>query len=124
MTTPVAFLLDEHVPLAVRNAVVAIEPAIRVRLIGTDPDIPPKRTNDPGLLAFAEDNGFAVVTFDKTTMPGHVADHLAAGHHTWGVFLFPNGRLLSAGEIARELVMIWAASDRSEWVDRIEFLPY
>lgn len=123
MTEPVAFLLDEHLLLAVRNAVVAIEPAIRVRLIGTDPDIPPKRTADPGLLGFAEDNGFAVVTFDKTTMPGHAADHLAAGRHTWGVFVFADGNNLSAGRIAAELVTIWGASKPDEWIDQIVFLP-
>ncbi len=30
-------------------------------------------------------------------MTGHVTDHLSAGRHTWGVFIFPNGNELSAG---------------------------
>lgn len=124
MTLPVAFLLDEHVPLAVRNAVRAIQPPIRVRLIGVDADVPAKRAPDPAVLEFAEDNGYAVVTFDKETMPVHEQAHLAAGRHTWGVFLFPNGRRLSAGRIADELVLIWGTSHRDEWVDRFEFLPF
>ena len=58
-------------------------------------------------------------------MPDHVANHLAAGRHTWGVFLFPKGNYLSAGRIAEELVLVWAASQREdEWVDRIQPLPY
>lgn len=123
MTDRVAFLLDEHVPLAVRNAVAVAEPAVRVRLIGTDPDIPPKRTIDPGLLAFAEENGFALVTFDKKTMRVHEKAHLAAGRHTWGVFVDPDGFSRSAGQIAGELLMIWGASSRDEWVDQYKYLP-
>ena len=124
MSVAVAFLLDEHVPASVVGALAGIEPAIRVRLVGQDDDVPPKRTPDPQLLTFAEDNGFALVTFDNETMPDHVAAHLAAGRHTWGVFIFPNGNDLSAGRIADQLVMIWAASERDEWIDRYEYLPF
>ncbi len=124
MTAAVAFLLDEHVPLSERNAIIAIEPTVRVKLIGWDSDIPPKETPDPGLLAFAEDNGFALVTFDKRTMATHEAAHLAAGRHTYGVFVFPNGQHMSAGGIAEALILVWATSHRDEWVDRFEYLPY
>ena len=120
----VAYLLDEHIDPAVLETVSRIEPAIRIRLVGWDADAPPKRTSDPDLLAFAEKEQMAIVTFDKTTMPGHTANHLAAGHHTWGVFIFANGNNLGPGRIAEELVLVWATSQQDEWVDRIEFLPY
>ncbi len=57
MTAPVAFLLDENVPVAARNAIVAIEPTIQLGLVGWDADFPPKRTPDPALLVFAKENG-------------------------------------------------------------------
>jgi len=119
----VAFLLDEHVPVAVGNAVLGLRPAAVVRVVGTHPDVPPKRTPDPVLLNFAEDEGYAVVTFDKDTMPGHAAAHVTAGRHTRGVFVFPNGNNLNAGLIASELVMIWEASEAEEWTDETVFLP-
>ena len=120
----VRYLLDEQIPAPVREALTAAEPAIDFRQVGVSPDAPPKGTLDPDALLFAEQEGFALVTFDKRTMPGHAADHLAAGHHTCGVFLFPNGNYLSAGRVAEELVLVWATSQQDEWVDRIEKLPY
>jgi len=73
---------------------------------------------------FAEANGFALVSFDKKTMPGHILDHLAVGHHTCGVFLFPNGNQLSPGRVADELILVWATSDADEFIDQIVYLPY
>jgi hypothetical protein len=56
-------------------------------------------------------------------MPGHIGDHLASGKHTLGVFIFPDGNLLSPGRIADELIIVWVASQAEEWIDRIEYLP-
>jgi hypothetical protein len=120
----VTYLLDEHMNPAVLDTLHRIEPAIRSKLVGWDDDVPPKQTPDPALLTFAELEQMAIVTFDKTTMPGHIADHLAAGRHTWGVFIFPHGDRLSPGRIAHELVMVWGTSTLEEWVDRVEYLPY
>ena len=120
----VAFLIDEDVPEAVVDALNRAEPSIAVLKVGLHANAPPKGTLDPDVLRFAETEELALVTFDKTTMSGHVADHLAAGHHTWGVFLFPTGNHLSAGRIAQELVLVWAASQQDEWVDRTQTLPY
>jgi hypothetical protein len=120
----ISFLLDEHVPASVGDAIVALEPAILFRQVGAHPDVPPKGTLDPDVLLFAERAGFTLVTFDKRTMRRHVEAHLVGGHHTWGVFVFPNGRSLSAGRVAEELLMFWTASQAEEWMDQIEFLPY
>lgn len=119
----ISFLLDEHMPASVSNALLALVPGIQVRLVGVDPDVPPKQTPDPELLRFAESEGYSIVTFDKDTMPSHLTDHLASGRHTRGVFLFLNGNDLNAGIIAGELVIVWTASDPDEWADRLVFLP-
>lgn len=122
--TPVSLLLDENIPGPVVHALRQLEPPMAVRFSGHEPGLPPKGTPDPDLLVFAEQNGYALVTFDINTMPGHVADHLAAGRHTRGVFVFPTGNSLSAGNVAQELAMVCGASDADEWIDRMEFLPY
>jgi hypothetical protein len=120
----VRFLLDEQIPEPVSDAIKAAEPAIDFRQVGVHPDVPPKGTLDPDVLLFAEKEEYALVTFDKRSMPGHMAAHLATGHHTWGIFLFPTGNYLSPGRIAEELVLVWATSEADEWIDRLENLPY
>jgi hypothetical protein len=120
----VQFLLDEQIPAALGVALLATEPAIVFRQVGAHPDVPPKGTLDPDVLLFAEREQYALVTFDKRSMPGHVTAHLTAGNHTCGVFWFPNGYTLSAGRVVDELVLIWATSQRDEWMDRFQPLPF
>jgi Domain of unknown function (DUF5615) len=83
----VAFLLDQHMDAAVAGALLANEPSIVVQIVG-QLDAPPLGAKDPELLEYAESNSLAIVTFDKRTMPNHVADRLQSGRHTYGVFCF------------------------------------
>lgn len=117
----VAYLFDEHVPSAVLKALLTAEPSIRILVVG-QPGAPPKRTPDHDLLAYAEAEQMAVVTNDRNTMPQHAADHLAAGHHTWGVFIYDLYGM-SPGSLADDLLTIWFASPADEWIDQIVFLP-
>jgi hypothetical protein len=55
-------------------------------------------------------------------MPRHVAAHLAAGHHMWGVLIIRQEKTWR--EIAEGLLLIWAASSAEEWQDRIEWIPW
>src|SRR5437879_86685 len=54
--------------------------------VGDPPDLPLGIT-DPELLLWAERQQRIVVTYDPDTMPQHLADHLAAGHPSPGVFM-------------------------------------
>src|SRR4051812_26837616 len=47
----------------------------------------PRRSTDPQILRWAERQDRLVVSFDKKSMPRHLRDHLAAGHHSPGIFL-------------------------------------
>jgi hypothetical protein len=42
-------------------------------------------------LLWAEREGRVLVTLDRHTMPGHLANHLRAGHNSPGSFLSANG---------------------------------
>lgn len=114
------FLLDEHVPVALQSAVWRLEPAISVACVGLEGG-PPKGTSDPELLAWAEERSCAVITDDRRTMPAHVANHLASGRSTWGVFLLK--RDSSLGEIAESIVLYWSASEAEEWKNYLGYLP-
>jgi len=117
-----SFLLDEHVPPAVLNAVVGDEPSIAIMRVG-QPGVPPKRTPDPQLLEFAEANQMAVFTFDKSTMGVHAAAHSASGRQTFGVFIWTD-EMLGVRAAAEEIVLLWSASDAEEWIDQIVYLPF
>jgi hypothetical protein len=117
-----AFILDADMTPKVIRAVHALEPSIHVQFVG-DGISPPRGTLDPELLVYCEENTLALVTFDKRTMPGHIADHLAAGRHTRGVIIIRD-QSLAPGRIADELLFVWSCSTAEEWIDRFEYLPF
>ena len=123
MNDRIRFLLDEGMPHAISNALRALEPEIEHEQVGRGPNSLPKSTRDPDIILFAEIEKRAIVTFDKETMIKHAANHIRIGQHTWGVFVFPHGHHLYAGQIAEELHIIWAASIADEWIDQVVFLP-
>jgi hypothetical protein len=91
--------------------------AIRV---GDPPDLPLGST-DPDILIWAELTGRILVSRDEATMKTHLADHLATGRHSPGVFLIRHGSTLN--EVVEFLVAAAYASDAYEWVDRSVYIP-
>jgi hypothetical protein len=75
---------------------------------------------DPEVLRVAPDAGRLLVTPDKATMPAHFADFIAA-RESPGVLPVP--RHLNVREVAENLLLVWAASEAEEWVNRISYLP-
>jgi hypothetical protein len=117
----VRFLGDEHIPPALWHAIRVREPAIDFSLVGKA-GAPPKGTSDPQLLLTAEAAGQALVTMDKRTMISHIAQHMAAGYHTGGVFLLKQG--FAPAKYVDDLFLVWVASEAEDWRDRIEYLPW
>ncbi|MBY0525793.1 MAG: DUF5615 family PIN-like protein [Gemmataceae bacterium] len=117
----IVYFCDEDVPEGLMACLLKLEPGLAVHGVG-ESRMPPKGTPDPELLRFAQTLGWTLLTRDKRTMPKHVADHLAAGHHTWGVFILRHG--FTFGELADHLIEVWSASEPADWQDRIEFIPW
>jgi hypothetical protein len=103
----VKFLCDEDVREALVAGLLRVDPAIEITAVSEE-GAPPKGTLDPEVLIWAENNGYALISRDRSTLNGHIADHLAAGHHTWGVFLVRETRPWH--EIIEILVLIWSDS--------------
>jgi hypothetical protein len=82
---------------------------------------PPKQTQDPDLLLIAEALSRLLVSSDKKTMPVHLVNHFAAGHHTAGVILLRQG--FSIGRLAQEIVDELGKTTPAEWIDRTIYLP-
>jgi predicted nuclease of predicted toxin-antitoxin system len=76
---------------------------------------------DPWVLALASEQDRVIVTHDARTMPRHFGEFLAAGGHSPGVFLVSQRTPIAI--VAEWLVLIWAASDPSEWENRILEIP-
>ncbi len=114
------YLLDENVDVLYHAQLLAREPTMVTWMVGT-PGAPPKGTRDPAILLWCEQNSFILVTNNRHSMPAHLQDHLAQGHHVPGIFIM-NAKM-SVGETIEELLLIWGASDEKEYHDRISFLP-
>jgi Domain of unknown function (DUF5615) len=114
------YLLDEHLPRWWGPALVRLQSALTIWHIG-DPGAPPLGTLDPALLEWCEAHDFLLVTNNRRSMPGHLADHLAAGRHVPGILLLDLN--MTAAELANELALIAGAGFPDEFSDRIQHLP-
>src|SRR5436309_368022 len=86
----------------------------------TPPDLP-RGGDDPDILIWAEREGRILVSFDRSTLPNFLSDHLQAGHHSPGVFLIRRGTTLR--EVIDLLVLATYASEPWEWENRCQFIP-
>ncbi len=71
---------------------------------------------DPEILARTAADGRVLVSHDRKTMPHHFGGFLSRASSP-GVLIFP--QYLPIGVVVEELVLIWAATDASEWSDRL-----
>lgn len=116
----IRFLLDENVERALATALQRRLPEAAVWMAG-DPGAPPRGTLDPDVLLWCEANAFCLLTNNRSTMPGHLRDHLAAGRHVPGIFVLSPA--MSLGAIVNELELLWAASEVEEYRDLLLYLP-
>jgi Domain of unknown function (DUF5615) len=116
----ICYLLDEHVDHTLRAQLVQHAPDLVVWVIG-DPAAPKPGTLDPDILLWCEANGFLLVTNNRKSMPVHLQDHLATGHHVPGILTLNPGMTL--GETIEELLLIWGASEAAEYRDLLLYLP-
>ena len=114
------YLMDENVDPVYRTQILRLEPELVVWAVG-DEGTPQKRTLDPDILLWCDEHGFVLVTNNRTSMPPHLAEHLAQGRHVPGIFILnPN---MSIGETIEELILIALASENDEYQDYITHLP-
>lgn len=84
-------------------------------------DVGLRTFDDPTILAWAADAGRVLVTQDIRTMPDFAHQRVAARLPMPGIFVLPT--MMPIGAAIDELALIVEASDPSEWVDRVVYLP-
>ena len=112
------FLADEDWRFEIVTAVRRLEPTaeiVTVRELGRD------GRSDADLLAFAHADGWIVLSHDVNTLKAEAERRVADGRGVAGVLLAPQSAVTRP--VAESLVLIWAASDATEWLNRIEYLP-
>jgi hypothetical protein len=121
--SPLRYVLDEHLRRRLWQAVqrhngLGVDPMDIVR-VGDPPDLP-LSSSDPEILLWAERENRILISRDKKTLPGYLADHLSLGRGCPGIFI------VKRGSKVRSLVefLAYAAyeSGPHEWRDRIEHI--
>ena len=113
------FLLDENIGHDLLDALTQHWPEMIVWAIG-DPEAPRRKTPDPEILLWCETQQFALVTYNRASMPVHLKDHLAASHHISGIFVL-HGKM-SIGQIVDALGAIWLTAEPGEYMDQITYV--
>ncbi len=75
---------------------------------------------DKDVLALAAKAGRLLVTHDRKSMPKHFAEFIA-GQSSGGVLIVPQN--LPVARVVEDLVLIWAATEAAEWMNRIYSIP-
>lgn len=79
-------------------------------------------TPDPELVVWTMNEQRLLVTYDHSTIPGFLADHLATGLPHPGVLLVR--RRLPLAAVAESLLLIASASLPGDYADRCEWIPF
>lgn len=114
------FLLDENVEWTILRRLRRQYPAINVVAVG-ESTAPPLQSKDPVLLDWIEAQGYILVTWDRRSMPQHIADHYDKGGQLPGVFLLRPSTPFP--QIVDALHLIWEASEADEYQNVILYIP-
>jgi hypothetical protein len=77
---------------------------------------------DHALLEFAEKESRIVISHDRRTMTRYFKERLADGKRNPGLFIVAQRKAI--GEVIESLLLVWTASQASEWRDTIVYLPF
>lgn len=113
----ISFQADADLKSPIIRAVRRREPAVDFR---TAVEVNLTGLADEEVLALAAEAGRVLVTHDGKTMPGHFGDFISE-RESPGVLILPQD--LPIGIATEQLLLIWAASEAAEWVNRICRLP-
>lgn len=117
------FLLDENLRRSIATGARGHNPAIDIVRVG-DPGAPAIGTHDPDILDFCELDRRILITKNRKSMPGHIADHVQAGKTFWGMLKVKEGRENEIGKLVETLLLIWAAEEAEAYVGKVEWVPY
>jgi hypothetical protein len=114
----VRFLADADLNRAIVSGVLRREPSLDFL---TAQAARLRSMSDLEVLALAAEQRRVLVSHDVGTMPAHFRTFRSAGGQSSGVFLMPQS--LDIGMAIDQLLLVWLASEASEWEGRTVWLP-
>jgi len=112
------FLADEDLRFEIVLAVRRLEPTIDFT---TMTELGRSGSTDEEVLSYAQSEGRIVVSHDVNTMKGLAEKRIAERTGVSGVLL--TAQRNPTRVVAESILLIWGASDASEWSDRVAFIP-
>jgi hypothetical protein len=116
----IRYLVDENLSSRIVATIQRHYPELDVLRVG-DAGAPIFGTLDLDLLRWLDLHQRVLVTDNRKSMPGHIADHIAAGGHHWGIFMVHKNAPLRT--LADTLYVYWDVTDAEQWMDVMEWLP-
>jgi hypothetical protein len=114
----VRFLADADLNKAIVSGVLRREPSLDFL---TAQAAQLRGRSDPEVLELAAEQRRVLVSHNVGTMPSHFSAFKKSGKQSPGVFLIPQS--FDVGMAIDELLLVWLASDASDWDDRLVWLP-
>jgi hypothetical protein len=114
----VRFLADADLNRAIVSGVLRHAPSIDF-LTAQAAEL--RRLKNPEVLALAAEQQHLLVSHNVGTMPKHFRAFQDAGNRSPRVFRVPQS--IEIGRAIDELLLVWLASEASEWENRLEWLP-
>ena len=115
------FLLDENLDPDIAREVRRRDPSVDILFVG-EHGAPQLGALDPVILDYCETEQRILITNNRASMPGHIADHPAAGKHHWGL-LKTRTRKPAIGPLVDEILLIAGASEAEEYYDVSDWIP-
>lgn len=116
----VRFLLDENITPQIRDLALLRFPHLDIACVG-DPDCPPKGTPDELILQYVTQTQRVLITRNRKSIPRHVRIIEEQGILHWGVFRVRAGT--SFRQLIEELYLLAEASESTEWVGKLSWIP-
>jgi Domain of unknown function (DUF5615) len=113
------FLADEDLRFEIVLAARRLEPAVD---FPTVIELGRAGLSDSDQLDFAYREGRILVSHDVNSLRALADARIADGRGVRGVLL--TAQRNPSRDVAETIVLIWAASDATEWVDRVVFIPF
>lgn len=113
------FLADEDLRFEIVLAVRRLEPVLEITTVQ---ELAREGLTDDDQLEFAQREGYILVSHDVNTLRGLANARVSDGRGVGGVLLTAQSN--PTREVAETIVLIWGASDASEWHDRVVFIPF
>ena len=76
--------------------------------------------DDPRVLRVASESGRILVSQDRSTMPGHFRRFIQ-DNQSAGLLILREATPISAA--IDDLALIWSATEASEWINRLVWIP-